>query len=99
MDKNGYNPSVIEYISDRRCYICGRTDGKLDRHEVFHGANRKKSKFYGLWVTLCHKCHMQLHHQEPILDYKLKRIGQRCAMKEYGWTIPEFIKEWGKNYL
>lgn len=53
-DRNGYSPSILQsdlevcynWPSD---YCCG---GKLDRHEVFGGTYRAKSKAFGLWVTL-----------------------------------------------
>lgn len=99
MEENGYNPSIMQEIPDHRCFLCGRTTGKLDRHEVFHGAYREKSKELGLWVTLCHPCHMTLHHLEPRLDKRLKRTGQSMAMRYYGWTLKKFIQEFGKNYL
>lgn len=100
MDRNGYNPSIIERVSDCRCFMCGIRSGvKLDRHEVFHGANREKSKRLGLWVTLCHGHHMMLHHESASSDLKLKKIGQEAAMRHYGWTTEEFIKQIGKNYL
>lgn len=51
LDRNGYAPSIVQDIDG--CYFCARQDGKLDRHEIFHGAYRQKSKALGLWVTLC----------------------------------------------
>lgn len=97
LDKNGYAPSIVQDIEG--CYFCSRRDGKLDRHEIFHGAYRQKSKVLGLWVTLCHDCHMTLHHKDAYLDALLKRQGQREAMQRYGWTTAEFIERFGKNYL
>lgn len=29
----------------------------------------------------------------------VKRYGQEKAMREQGWTVDEFIREFGKNYL
>lgn len=56
--KNGYAPSIMQ-TDLSRCYRCGKTVGKLDRHEVFGGSNREKSKNLGLWVVLCHdSCHL-----------------------------------------
>ena len=95
-----YSPSIVQQITDTRCFLCGRSDGKLDRHEIFHGtAFRQKSKIFGLWVTLCHPCHMVLHHMKRSYDYRLKRLGQRKAMQEFNWTTEMFIKQFGKNYL
>lgn len=81
------------------CYYCATQYGKLDRHEVFHGASRKKSKTLGLWVLLCHDCHMTLHHKDAALDALLKRQGQRVAMRHYGWSEDEFRARFGKNYI
>lgn len=95
-----YNASIVQMITDNRCFICGRTDGKLDRHEIFHGeAYREKSKEYGLWVTLCHTCHMHLHQLDKKSDKRLKRLGQKRAMERYRWTTADFISHFGKNYL
>ena len=96
MDRNGYNESIMP---SKGCYWCGRTDGKMDRHEVFHGAFRKKAKAAGLWVLLCHDCHAELHQHNAMMDHLLKCAGQRAAMEHYGWSIPDFIREFGKNRL
>lgn len=97
LDRNGYAPSVMQ--SPLCCFWCGRTGGKLDRHEVFHGAYREKSKALGLWVNLCHGCHMELHHKDARLDAAVKQLGQRVAMQHYGWDVDDFRRVFGKNYL
>lgn len=97
LDRNGYAPSIVQDIEG--CYYCATQCGKLDRHEVFHGASRKKSKALGLWVLLCHDCHMTLHHSDAALDALLKRQGQRVAMRHYGWSEDEFRARFGKNYI
>lgn len=97
LDRNGYAPSIMPSLEG--CFWCGRTDGKLDRHEVFHGAYRKKSKALGLWVNLCHECHMALHHADATLDTAIKQKGQCVAMEHYGWDKAEFRRRFGKNYL
>lgn len=75
----------------------------LHRHEVFFGtANRQKSIKLGLVVFLAPEKHnMSNHgvHYNNAFDYELKKIGQRAAMKYYGWTTEDFIREFGKNYL
>lgn len=98
LDRNGYAPNALLHAGER-CYLCCRSGVKLDRHEIFHGAYRKKSKALGLWVTLCHDCHMELHHADATLDTALKQKGQRVAMERYGWTVDEFRRRFGKNYL
>ena len=100
LDKNGYAPSIMQ--SDiERCYLCGRSDRKLDRHEPFNGvANRQKSKELGMWVTLCHHpCHLDNVHKYAQEAFKLKREAQLSAMRKYGWDTKRFIIEFGKNWL
>lgn len=99
MDKNGYNPSIIQQDTSC-CYLCGRSAGKLDRHEPLQGFNRQKSKRYGLWVVLCHRpCHMQIAHGDPAVANRLKREAQQAAMTHYGWTTDEFIGLFGRNFI
>lgn len=101
MDKNGYNQSIIQPDFEYpRCYLCGKSAGKLDRHEIFGGAFRTKSKRLGLWVNLCHTpCHLQGAHGDGETSLQLKRAGQRAAMERYHWDITRFISEFGKNYI
>ena len=90
----------------KTCFLCGR-NGSLDRlekHHIFGGrAYRSKSERYGLYVWLCgDRCHRlgeKAAHNCRETDLTLKRWGQRKAMKEQGWDIPRFIREFGKNYL
>lgn len=85
-----------------KCFICGKNGGYwgLDKHHIFMGALRNKSEKYGLTVYLCHiECHLEGVHKNAKIDRKLKQIAQRKAMKYYGWTVEEFIKIFGKNYL
>ena len=94
--------SIIKGDSEDRCYICGRTEW-IERHHIFNGtANRKKSEKYGLTVHLCHWCHNEppngVHYNQET-DTRLKQIGQKAAMDEYGWTVDDFRKVFGKNYL
>lgn len=75
----------------------------LHRHEVFFGtANRQKSIKLGLVVFL----KPELHNASPdgvhfnrALNFELKRIGQRAAMRYYKWSVEDFIREFGRNYL
>ena len=96
-DRNGYNPSILQ-DDTTRCFICGRTDGKLDRHEIFGASNRRKSKRLGLWVVLCRNHHEDAHGNRAVMT-ALKKAGQIAAKKTYGWTNEDFIKEIGRNYL
>lgn len=77
------------------CYIC-RFQGKKvlrdDLHEVYGGANRKRSILNGLVVPLCRK-----HHQNEEILSELKVATQR--MYEVNHTRDEFIKLIGKSYI
>ena len=60
LDRNGYVPSIVQEDADECCAICYANGSKdpLNRHEIFGGAYRRKSKRLGLWVSLCHdRCH------------------------------------------
>lgn len=96
-DRNGYNESIMQ-TDHTRCFRCGATTGKLDRHEIYGASNRQKSKRLGLWVTLCRDCHNDAHGYNSVM-IALKQAGQVAAMQTYGWTTEEFIKEIGRNYL
>ncbi len=97
LDRNGYAESIIG--EQDRCYLCGRRNGKLDRHEVFNASNRDKSKNLGLWVLLCSECHDRLHHRDAEVAWKLKQDMQLKAMEYYNWDIKDFRKEIGKSYI
>ena len=77
------------------CYIC-RFQGKKvlrdDLHEVYFGANRKRSILNGLVVPLCRK-----HHQNEEILNELKVAMQK--MYEVNHTRDEFIKLIGKSYI
>jgi len=97
LDRNGYAPSIVG--EQNRCFQCGRSDIKLDRHEVWHGSNRTKCKNLGLWVNLCMNCHRRLHQKGDGLDSELKQKMQVIAMDYYGWGVDEFRKVIGKSYI
>lgn len=106
MDKNGYAPSIMQdTVFEPFCYLCGANGAldKLDRHEIFGGPYREKSKRLGLWVLLCHhECHIfgtQAAHNNASTALQLKQEAQRRAMEAYGWSTEGFIREFGKNYL
>lgn len=89
----------------RKCFICGRNGAAdpLDKHHIFGGGLRSKSERYGLTVDLCHhRCHQfgpDAVHQNAEVRDELHKYGQRKAMHEQGWTVQEFIYEFGRNYL
>ncbi len=88
-----------------KCFLCGRNGSRdrLDRHHIFGGANRKKSERYGLVVHLCHNdCHIfgeKAAHKNAETMLELHKYGQEKAMREQGWSVEDFIKVFGKNYL
>ena len=38
-------------------------------------------------------------HNDPEAMRRLHQYGQRKAMAEQGWSVQDFIREFGKNYL
>lgn len=101
LDQNGYAPSLLQ--EDLTCcFICGRHDRKLDRHEPFSGAYRNKSKADGLWVMLCHEdCHEGRNgvHGDAQKARELRQYAQKEAMYHYGWSLDEWRQRYGKSYL
>lgn len=92
-------------MAEKVCWLCGRNGAcdPLDEHHIFGGAYRKKSEKYGLKVHLCHHdCHIfgrdAVHNNGEVME-RLKRYGQKRAMEENGWTVEDFRREFGKNYL
>lgn len=88
-------PSSYLYETERR--------PGLVRHEVFFGtANRQKSIKYGLVVFLTPEMHNMSNigvHFNRQFDLQLKKIGQKTAMTEFGWSKEDFIREFGKSYI
>lgn len=99
LDRNGYAPSLMQ-DNDREymeCFYCGRTSGKIDRHEIFFGKNRKNSKREGMWCDLCRNCHYEVHSGDGQLNDYLKREGQKTFEQER--SKEEFVRIFGKDYL
>ncbi|MBQ6929032.1 MAG: hypothetical protein IJN27_01830 [Oscillospiraceae bacterium] len=84
-----------------KCYLCG-ANTNLERHHVWGGARRPISEKYGAVVNLCHFCHNEppygVHHN-AINRMCLQEQMQRELMAKYGWSIQDFIKIFGKNYI
>lgn len=91
-----YGPQIVP--GNGSCQYCGRTDRPLQRHEVYHGPFREKSKQLGAWVQICDECHRQLHQKDASIDMELKIWMQGNVMAKYGWTVERFRLEFGKNY-
>jgi len=97
--------SIIQKERDR-CYLCGRRAtpfDPLDEHHVFFGPYRKNSEKYGLKVYIHHNsCHIfgeKAVHNNAEICRILQTEVQQFAMKHYGWSISDFIKIAGKNYI
>lgn len=98
--RNGYRPSLLQE-DHSRCFLCGRS-GPTERHEIFGGAYRQKSKYDGLWVSLCGECHRdgrQAVHNDYTAAAALKKQGELRWLDEYNRQVEDFIKEYGRNYL
>lgn len=91
--------------TNKCCWLCLRngSDDPLDRHHIFRGPNRSKSEKYGLVVYLCHsRCHLygkEAVHNNSKTMQMLHEYGQRKAMEENNWTVEDFRREFGRNYL
>lgn len=100
LDSNGYAPSIMDTTANL-CYLCGATT-PTERHEVFGGPLRNKSKSLGLWVNLCPGCHRTSPfavHQDAGEAAELKHFTQMVAMEHYRWSMDEWKRRFYKNYL
>lgn len=92
-------------MDERRCFLCGRNGAgdPLEIHHVFPGSLRDKSEKYGLVVLLCgSRCHRngkKSAHKSKATQLLLKQWAQRKAMEENGWSMEDWHREFGKNYL
>lgn len=85
---------------DKKCFVCGTTQGLHDHHVFYGTANRKKSEKYGMKVWLCgmhHNLSNKGVHFDKKLDLLIKTKAQ--AVFEAKHTREEFIKIFGRNYL
>ena len=92
--------SILQQDDDV-CFLCGGY-GATEWHHIFGGANRKKSEHYGLKVRLHHNCHNEppdgAHFNKDVMLH-LHQVGQKAAMKQYGWSVDDFRRMFGKNYI
>lgn len=83
------------------CFLCGNYE-TVETHHIFGGPFRKKADRLGLTVQLCPWCHQydndSAHRSYETREF-LRRYGQRKAMKEQGWDVDTFRREFGRNYL
>ena len=47
----------------------------------------------------CHIFGRKAAHQNADTMLRIKQYGQEKAMRENGWSVDDFIREFGKNYL
>ncbi len=101
MDRNGYNPSIMQSADVEECYLCG-VPFPMERHEVFGASNRDKSKEDGLWVTLCPICHRtgkySVHMNGEVAE-DLKAEAERMWCIRNSKTIDDFLERYGRNYI
>ena len=82
------------------CALCRRYTN-LEEHHVFSGPYRKKSTKYHATIHICRECHTGkngIQFNRPLAD-EVKAVFQERIMKQQGWDIPRFIREFGKNYI
>lgn len=80
------------------CWGCYREFG-LERHHIYSGnPDRQHSEQYGLYVHLCHNCHLNVtDEKDKELITKLKTEGQKRFQSVHG--AGEFERIFGRNYL
>ena len=91
--------SIVQDLSEERCYVCGSVRD-LEYHHIMHGtANRRLSTKYGLTCWLCHTHHLGLFgvHYNAELNRKLQQDAQTAFEKTH--THGEWMMIFGKNYL
>lgn len=87
------------------CFLCGMNNNSepFDCHHVYGGSNRKNSEKYGLKVYIHHsRCHIfgeNSVHRNKEVDRTLKAMVQKIAMRHYGWSVEDFRKIFGRNYI
>ena len=87
----------------RECYRCGKTE-PLQIHHLLAGSYRGNKKHpygaekYGLKIYLCPECHRFVHDHEDIMR-EYRKMAQLKAMEFYGWSVDDFIRKVGRNFL
>ena len=91
--------SIVQDLSEERCFVCGSMR-ELELHHIMHGtANRRLSTRYQLTCWLCHTHHTGEYgvHSEPGLNHMLQAEAQTAFEKTH--THAEWMQIFGKNYL
>ena len=101
LDSNRYAPSILQWNPGEQCAFCGLEHVEVVRHEIFQGAGRRENcKQYGLWITVCPRCHSWIHSNPNMETVKeLDEQAQHQAMEKYGWSVDDFRRIFGKNYI
>lgn len=107
-EKPGIIPPGRVYDSEKKTVYTWsneRFDG-AHRHEIFHadqgGYYRDKCIELGLYIFLEPWAHNESNkgiHFNKRFDKWMKKHAQKIAMKEFNWSVEDFIKEFGRSYL
>lgn len=81
----------------KKCDICGEYR-ECEIHHVFGGLKRAISDKYGAVVSICRKCHSDIHSHPAKYEW-LKAETQKKVMEDRNWDIDEWFDHFGKNYI
>lgn len=91
--------SIVQDLSEERCFLCGaRRD--LELHHIMHGtANRRLATRNQLTCWLCRTHHTGKYgvHSNAELNKRLQQVAQTAFEKTH--NRQEWMKIFGKNYL
>lgn len=84
--------SIVQ--KEKECFLCRYlygtslplSDGGLEEHHIFRGANRNNSEHYGLKVWLCpwhHRTGPQAVHNNKTANDLVKMFGHEAFVKEH----------------
>ena len=89
--------SIIQ--TDKQCFLCG-LETCLERHHVLAGvANRKISEKEGLWLWLCHGCHVGTDGAQYDSEKNLFLKQQAQIAYEQTHSREQWMMLIRKNYL
>lgn len=91
--------SIVQDLSEERCYLCGSVRD-LELHHIMPGtANRRLSTRYGLTCWLCRTHHTGRFgvHSNAELNRILQQEAQTAFERTH--THAEWMMIFGKNYL
>lgn len=87
----------IIYNNLSKCCVegCSTPFNHVEKNEVFEGAYRKRSMFYGAVCPFC-KNHHELFHNNILFNLEFKLLFQEKYVKKY--SLEWFISTFGQNY-